>query len=578
MEKGKVIRRKQPCHCGQSSDAADHFSTGWAHCHSSGCVKPNWRWSESAADEEQEEDLVMSTETRKTSISMEDVDGLNCRGNAARLISKEVAEFYGVKARTNLEGDIDRYFFPITGIGSNDITGYKTKNPNNKSDTWTIGKVTGLFGLDKFRSGGKRIIITEGEEDACAIQTTNFARWKKAYPVVSMGSGSQTDFLLQERETLTKFDEIILWFDNDGPGQLAVAEAAKILGFDRVKVIKSTEKDANDALRYFKDERGKFDLEAGVKRVQDYLFNTAQPYNPSGLLSGEALWAEVERYDSVESVPYPSSMHGLNSKLQGMRLGEIVLLTSGSGTGKSSIIREIIYNLLETTEDKIGVIALEESPGETTRKLSGIALSRNPAEEKIPLDELRVGFDKVFGGNRVTVLDHAGAATDNRVIDLIEFMCASGIKYIFIDHLTIMISEGVEGRSGLEAQDKVMNDLLRLVKRYNVCIGLVSHLRKTQGSTKSFEEGGMPSMDDIRGSGSTKQIAMDIIAFARNTVSDDEAEKNTINFRVLKCRHTGLTGSAGSMHYNRKTGRLVEGVGEDIELQLVDSSAIEIRS
>ena len=102
-----------------------------------------------------------------------------------------------------------------------------------------------------------------------------------------------------------------------------------------------------------------------------------------------------------------------------------------------------------------------------------------------------------------------------------------------------------------------MSDLLKIVKKHNIWLGLISHLRKSQSGGKSFEEGNMASIDDIKGSGSIKQISFDIISFSRNLVSDSESERNTINFRVLKSRFTGLTGNAGSAEYNSNTYRLM---------------------
>ena len=100
-----------------------------------------------------------------------------------------------------------------------------------------------------------------------------------------------------------------------------------------------------------------------------------------------------------------------------------------------------------------------------------------------------------------------------------------------------------------------MSDLLKIVKRHNVWLGLISHLRKAMGG-KSFEEGNLASIDDIKGSGSIKQISFDIIAFARNLVAEDEAERNTVKFRVLKSRFTGRTGDAGAAVYDPTTTRL----------------------
>ena len=103
-----------------------------------------------------------------------------------------------------------------------------------------------------------------------------------------------------------------------------------------------------------------------------------------------------------------------------------------------------------------------------------------------------------------------------------------------------------------------MSDLLKIVKKHNIWLGIVSHLRKA-GDGKAFEEGNMASIDDIKGSGSIKQISFDIVAFCRNLVAESAEERNRIGFTVLKSRFTGLTGPAGFSVYDTQTGRLQKG-------------------
>ena len=179
--------------------------------------------------------------------------------------------------------------------------------------------------------------------------------------------------------------------------------------------------------------------------------------------------------------------------------------------------------------------------------------------------EMRSGFEQVFGDERLVLLDHQGSVGDNSLIDKIEYMALLGCKYLVLDHITIAVSEGSEGLSGNEAVDKVMSDLLKIVKRHNIWLGLISHLRKASGGGQSFEEGKLASIDDIKGSGSIKQISFDIVAFARNLVAENEGERNTIKFRVLKSRFTGLTGDAGSATYDINTTRLKQAGGFDFE-------------
>jgi twinkle protein len=542
---GRIVTKNQPCDDCGGSDPLQVYEDGSTFCFSCRKSRPAPKQPREVIDMDFEVDDGATSwgDSRLNEIK----NDYPVRGFKERNIYKQVAEHYGVKVSYDLDGAIESHYYPY--YENEQLTGYKVRNlPKNFS---SVGKVRGgLFGQNLY-SGGKRLVITEGECDAMAVQSAWYKRYKTFYPVVSIRSASSLNDLIEERDWVRNFDEVILWFDGDTAGQEATKEAARIIGYDKVKIAKGgTEKDANDL--WIKD------ADKVLKVIYD-----AVDYTPAGILGKEELWTQLEEYNKLESIPYPPFMTGLNDKLKGMRFGEITLWTSGTGSGKSTLLREIAVHLLEATDDKIGIVSLEESPAETARKMSGMALNRNPAKEEIPLEELREGYDKIFGDDRVLVLDHQGSIADGSIMDYLEYMCLSGAKYLFVDHITILASEGADGLTGNEAIDKIMNDLLRLVKKHNVWIGLISHLRKTDNKGKSFEEGKLPSMDDIRGSGSIKQISMDIIAFARDVGSSDENKRNTIRTKVLKCRYTGLTGPSGALHYDFETGRLA--LGQDYD-------------
>jgi twinkle protein len=464
------------------------------------------------------------------------------RGFKDRGIPQGICEFFGVRASYGSNGEIDTHYYPHGD-------GYNCRYAPEKR-FFRVGEFTKLFGQEKFNSGGKRLTITEGELDAMTIAYATQERFKKIYPVVSMGSVSNLKRLIENRDWIRSFDEVVLWFDNDEPGQNAIQEAIRIVGFDKVKVAKHhTAKDANELLQ----KKGFTALAEIYTTVLD-----AESFVPSGIITKETLWQQLVEYNAKESLSFPPCLDGLNLKLKGKREGEITLFTSGTGSGKSTIFREDILHTKENTppDVKIGILSLEEAPAETARKLAGMFLERNPADEEISIEDLKPGFDAVFGDDRLVLLDHQGAITDNSIIDQLEYMCLIGCKYIYIDHITILVSEGVEKLQGNEAQDKMMNELLRLVKRHPVWIGLISHLRKVNSGAQSFEEGKLPTLDDIRGSGSIKQISFDIVAFARNLMAEDETARNTIKMAVLKARYTGLTGEVRGAVYNQKTGRL----------------------
>ena len=526
----------------ESSDAFTVYDDG-AHCFS--C---NYSTKKVTKEMNDFNNLTASTPVYNTN-KVQEIADLNSFALASRGISKTIVDHFGIKMAVNSDGSGGSHYYPYTKQGK--VVAYKERQLPKDFRIHGEFRDIELFGQAN-STGGKTVVITEGELDACAVAQAFYDKYNRVYPVVAIPSASGTKVLLEQRSWLRKFETVILMMDQDEAGQAAVEQAAKIIGAGKVKVAKLPEKDPCDTL-----------LKHGSSSLLQAYWD-AQTWSPAGIVVGEPIWDQFKARQEVESIPYPECLEGLNNKLQGIRHGEITLFTSGTGSGKSTVIKEIALDLLAKTDDKIGLISLEESVGDTAEKFIGMALKRSSMDLKsLPDEQLREGFEQVFKNERLVLLDHQGSCSDTSLLDKIEYMALMGCKYLILDHITIAVSEGAEGLGGNEAVDKLMSDLLKIVKKHNVWLGLISHLRKAPGGGKSFEEGNLASIDDIKGSGSIKQISFDIIAFARNLVSEDEAERNTIKFRVLKSRFTGQTGSAGAAVYSTETGRLTYALSED---------------
>lgn len=515
-----------------SSDAYTIYEDG-AHCFS--C-------SYSTKKKVKEMNDFKDLSTTSSTNMLAEIKDLNSFAIMSRGISKQVIDHFGIKMAVSPEGFGRSHYYPYTKNGT--VVAYKERILPKSFQIHGSFNDTELFGQNA-ATGGKTLVITEGELDACAVAQSFLDKYKKIFPVVSIPSATGLKALLEQRSWIRTFESIILMFDNDEAGQAAIEKASKIIGAGKVKVAKLKAKDPCEQL-----------ITCGSESLLRAYWD-AQTWSPAGLVVGEKVWEQYKQRRNTESIPYPDCLKGLNNKLKGIRHGEITLFTSGTGSGKSTVIKEIVLDLLDKTDDKIGLISLEESVGDTAEKFIGMFLRKNAVSgEDISEEDERAGFEHVFGTERLVLLDHQGSVGDASLIDKIEYMALMGCKYLVLDHITIAVSEGTEGLSGNEAIDKMMSDLLKIVKKHNVWLGLISHLRKSPGGGKSFEEGNLASIDDIKGSGSIKQISFDIIAFARNLVSENPNERNTIKFRVLKSRFTGLTGTAGAATYDGDTGRL----------------------
>ena len=486
-------------------------------------------------------ELIEDTDFLMNSSIIDEISTYRSYPMSSRGISQDVVDHYNVKMSIDVNGKPQSHFYPYTING--ELSAYKERKLPKEFRTHGDFKNVELFGQQQSTSGFT-LVICEGEVDALSVAQAYKEKYGRTYSVVAVPSSSSTSCALAQRDWINSFKTVVIMMDQDEAGKKMSDFLGKMIKPGKAKVAKLPENDANATL-----------LKHGWKTLLECVWN-AQSWNPSGIVTGKPIWDQFIQRQNVECVPYPDCLSGLNDKLKGIRHGEITLFTSGTGSGKSTIIKEIILDLLHKTEDRVGLISLEESVGDTAEKFIGMVLKKSLNEDTPPDEnELRQGFEQVFGDERLVLLDHQGSVGDDSLIDKIEYMALMGCKYLVLDHITIAVSEGSDGLSGNEAIDKFMSDLLKIVKRHNIWLGLISHLRKAQGG-KAFEDGNIASIDDIKGSGSIKQISFDIIAFSRNLTAADEYERNTVQFRVLKSRFTGKTGDAGAATYDAQTTRL----------------------
>ena len=516
--------------CG-SSDANAVYSDGSAFCFS--CKKTQ-------AKDTQDTEVDFSVV--QTNLNLDEINELPV--DTFRNISKQVLYNAGVKVEYDQDRNIISHYYPITI--NKKVKAYKKRIVATK-DFRVVGKAEVPELFNQSNCGRyKNLVITEGEID-CLSLIEMMTKAKAKFDVVSIVNGAQSARrnIASNLDFVNKYDKVFLAFDNDEPGIASANDAAHVIKPGKCHIVNSVYKDANDAL---------------CKEQSDtYLSNIwgAKVYKPDNFVTGEKIWDAFKERSTVKSVPYPNCLKGLNDKLFGMRLGEITLFTSGTGSGKSTVVKETILNLLEQSDTKIGLISLEESIGDTATKLIGMSINKNiRMPEDVTEEEARKGYEKVFGDERLILLDHQGSVADTSLLDRIEYLAALGCSYLILDHITIAVSEGVDGATGNEAVDKVMSSLLKIVKRYNIHLTLISHLRKSSGEGKSFEEGIMPNLDSIKGSGSIKQISFDIIGFARNMMAVEKSDRNIVKFAVLKSRFSGDTGQCGQATYDVNTGRL----------------------
>lgn len=456
-----------------------------------------------------------------------------------RHISSAVCLKYGV--RQDAVGQYHYYpYYDDTGA----LTAVKTRNVGMKlfSIDGDFSKAT-LFGQNVFPKGGRYLTICEGELDALSA----FQMMGAKYPVVSVRNGAAAALkdCKAQFEYIDSFENIVLSFDSDEPGQKAANQLAELFGA-KVKIMKmrTTLKDASDYLK----------INASREFVDDWW--KAETYVPDGIVAGNTLWDIVSTPMETAEVNYP--YEGINKLTYGIRKGELVMVTAGSGLGKSQFLREIVWHILQNTEDNIGMMFLEEGVRKTARSLMSLAIDKpiHLPDVEVTEEELKDAFDNTLGTNRLYLFDHFGSSSLDNIVNRVRYMAKGlGCGFVVLDHISIIVSGGDVGDER-KALDSIMTRLRMLVQETGISLICVSHLKRPDA--KGHEEGASTSLAQLRGSGSIAQLSDIVIGLERNGQAVDAIERNTTHVRVLKNRFSGYTGGASDLLYNPRTGRMME--------------------
>lgn len=476
-----------------------------------------------------------------------DFDATGFRG-----ITKETNKFFGVRYGYDDQGQIEEVYYPITR--DNELAGYKVRQiPKAFSAIGATGNDCDLFGAFRFRSGGKYVLIVEGEHDALAAyqmfkdySESKGSTFVTAVVSITTGAGNPTKQLQNNYDFLNSFENIIVGFDNDEAGQGAVEKIVNCLPKGKVKLAKWTKyKDPNDYLKNNDAQRFLND------------FYNAKPFVPAGVVASSDLYQKILDQAAVQKVPFPPFLTKLQEMLGGgLILGHIYNIAAMTSIGKTAIVNELIYYWIFNSPHMVGVVSMELNAGQYGETILSrhmqLKLARLTVEEKqeqlasdIVKRKGKEVFEKEDGTPRFYLVDDRDGTVE-QIQEVIEQMViGSGVKIVVIDPLQDLI----EGMSN-EDQALFMKWCKSMIKSHGISFVLINHMRKkTDGGTNSLQV----SEDDIMGSSTIMKSGSANILLARDKMHEDEIERNTTHISLPKNRVFGETGPAGKVYYEKYT-------------------------
>lgn len=369
------------------------------------------------------------------------------------------------------------------------------------------------FGMDNV-SFNKPLYITEGIIDSLSLYEAGISN------VISVPSGcNNLDFVTTCWDWLEKFDQFVIFGDNDKPGIEMINTLTSRLGEDRCMLLPEYPQlvyNGKDYGRLCKDAN-----EILCCYGPDALRQLAEEAEPAPI-KGVIQLADITYVDPMTIPRIMTRIPELDKILGGLVEGGLTVLSGERGSGKSTLASTISLGALEDGE-KVCVYS-----GELNKNnfLNWIILPATERKYVTVKQDTRSGrmFTSVpyeiqrrikdWTRDRFWLLDNGDIDPENEAQDIInKFTMVArkwGASLYLVDN---MMSATSTEEEELRAQTKFSNALKKFAVKFRAHVVLISHPRKRNKANQEFTN------DDVAGSANITNVADSVINIADTNIS-----------------------------------------------------------
>lgn len=347
-----------------------------------------------------------------------------------------------------------------------------------------------FYNLDSLKNETTAVIV-EGEIDCLSLHEAGI------YNVVSVPNGAgtgqlQLKYLDNCWQQFEDKDKIILFTDNDTPGQALQDELSRRLGRDRCYKVQYPEgcKDANDVL-----------LKHGRLMLQS-IIEEAKRWPIDGVITMDDVYDKVCDYYLNG---YPKGCEagiGEFDNLLSFTGGQLTVVTGSPGSGKSEFIDYISTKLARNHNWKFAVCSFENPADihitKLMEKFIGLSFNhRKDVSQRMDKAQFEEGIfltDKYFSFINILQIE----VTIQSILDKIrELVLRNGVKGVVIDPWNYIEHKVPPGYSETQYISEALTLITEFAKRNDVHIFLVAHPKKLVKEKGQYP---IATMYDIAGS------------------------------------------------------------------------------
>lgn len=419
----------------------------------------------------------------------------------------------------------------------------KPKQGESKATQAWAGGLRTLWGLEDCDFSVPTITITFGEYDRMAVMQAGIEN------VVSVPCGDlDLEWIGVCHDVLEKLESITLWIDGDEAGQAALPKIAERLGKEKVRVVRTDFKDANEMLVY---------------RMRDADRETAYTEIWEAVGGAEWYWqGSLVEFSEIQEVEqcfdgFLSGIGYIDKTLGGFYFNRMTVHMGDTKHGKTEGVTQFVCNAIKdgavacvwTGEDSLSdykykvQVHLAGFDGVEARvsKKSGVPYSFVLPEYKARIDEWTRG--------KLYLLDNQSGITEETLIENFELAYKRfGCNVFVVDNLMKAVA-AKDTDSVNHRQTIIVNKFSDFTKRFRVHGHLVVHTNKSGSETDP------PSRRNASGAKEIINLADSVLGWWRiPTELQDQYEGADAWCGVLANRVHGDEGSV-NLRYDKRVRR-----------------------
>ncbi len=239
-----------------------------------------------------------------------------------------------------------------------------------------------------------------------------------------------------------------------------------------------------------------------------------------------------QSYRSAIDKGYSTGWRNLDYYLQGLRKGELTVITADTGSGKTTFASQLMVNCA-MQGIPVWINSWEMKPETTLRKLASVVL-RRPMKFQAFNEHENEQFDEWSSRYKVYINPNTIGTDIHSLGHQLYEAKKLGVEIVMLDHLDYLVNSRKDKLH--EAIDETMKRLHELAFDLGMHFLLICHPRQ---SGTSGEEVGIHS---LKGSSSIKQYADNVIILHRCSRTDATADPTKVKVRIAKNRMFGTEG------------------------------------